>query len=536
MDENQVITEPCADVGGRTKLRRLSQVRPLGDIQENSYGIATASDASERVAVEKRAPDAASSDRAPTSVRSSSKDNFIVDGLEQLRNCTGAGVVTTPSTTSSSVSVCGESAAQCVRASASEGAVQAAASTAGAISSPLADKRDASGVSAADAGHLSASMTGSPLATVALAPATSPATDTNPFPIPPSGAASTASSKRPAWTDHDESGALWKRTGTWKLAPTPFYNRETALNSALSETQSTSATPIRPSNAGLVGHDTHATTVSGRAPAQRSPPQRNTASPPVAPPPQHISSGRISVRPPSTAMTWSASAEMNTSAAIRAFEEYRASVAAQLDAAERLVERYKSENEQLRTQLSSDAEPAKLRQRLEELERERAEQQVRYLELENRALQLEAELARESVTLERERAQLAQLENDAAPAAALFQLCAGATQVKPIRVRYESTETTPEGNAKNGVASSGEQSRPQAVWLNGYQVLLENSQSQRRALFQLVLDDSGDIEYTPLELRLGDAATEAPDFLHETIYFPRNELPLFWQRLVSTLF
>lgn len=524
-------------------------MRPLGDIQENSYGIATESDASERVAVEKRAPDAASSDRAPTSVRSTSKDNFVVDGLEQLLNCAGAGVVTTPSTTGSSASVCGESAAQRVRTSASGGAVQATASTAGAISSPLADKRDESGVSAAGAGHLSALMAGSPLATVALAPETSPATDTNPFPIPPSGAASTASSKRPEWTDHDESahsgngqgrGSLRQpRSTTGKRLSSgarTVRGRMHRRSSALSETQSTSATPIRPPNAGLVGHDTQATTVSGRAPVQRSTPQRNTASSPVAPPPQHISSGRISVRPPSTAMTWSASAEMNTSAAIRAFEEYRASVAAQLDAAERLVERYKSENEQLRTQLSSDAEPAKLRQRLEELERERAEQQVRYLELENRALQLEAELARERVTLERERAQLAQLENDAAPAAALFQLCAGATQVKPIRVRYESTETTPEDNAKNGVTSSGKQSRPQAVWLNGYQVLLENSQLQRRALFQLVLDDSGDIEYTPLELRLGDAANEAPDFLHETIYFPRNELPLFWQRLVSTLF
>lgn len=179
---------------------------------------------------------------------------------------------------------------------------------------------------------------------------------------------------------------------------------------------------------------------------------------------------------------------------------------------------------------------AKLRQRVDDLERTRTDQQLRYLELQKHAIQLEADLARERLALERERSQLAQLENDAAPAAALFQLCSGATQVKPIRVRYESTGTTPETEAKLPGNTPSTANRPQAIWLNGYQILLENSALQRRALFQLVLDDSGDVEYTPLELMLGDAATDAPDFLQETIYFPRNELPLFWLRLVGVLF
>jgi hypothetical protein len=240
-------------------------------------------------------------------------------------------------------------------------------------------------------------------------------------------------------------------------------------------------------------------------------------------------------RLPATTFPWNANGTIQAAEATRAFEEYRASVAVQLDAAERLVERYKSENEQLRQQLDH-AEVAKLRQRVDDLERTRTDQQLRYLELQKHAIQLEADLARERLALERERSQLAQLENDAAPAAALFQLCSGATQVKPIRVRYESTGTTPETEAKLPGNTPSTANRPQAIWLNGYQILLENSALQRRALFQLVLDDSGDVEYTPLELMLGDAATDAPDFLQETIYFPRNELPLFWLRLVGVLF
>jgi hypothetical protein len=306
-------------------------------------------------------------------------------------------------------------------------------------------------------------------------------------------------------------------------------------HSLASETQSTVLTPTRTASAERHRDEEGAHMVSGLAPSQdylsKQPVSQTTAAPT-----QNMTSARNSLRPPMTAMTWSAGVEMNTSAAIRAFEEYRASVSAQLDAAERLVERYKVENEQLRAQLNS-AEPAKLRRRLEELERDHAEQQVRSLELENRALQLEAELARERVVLERERLQLSQLENDAAPAAALFQLCSGASHVKPIRVRYESNdEASAAQKSADQVTTPGERVRPQALWLTGYQVLLENSQSQRRALFQLVLDDAGDIEYTPLDLQLGDAATEAPDFLQETIYFPKHELPLFWLRLVSALF
>jgi hypothetical protein len=556
MSENQVIDEVSADLETRSKSRRLSQTHPLGDIQESSYGVSAEPGAIEGPVRAKPRRDAACADDAPASARSSSKESVGAKLPEQVVDHGAAA----QSTTGSSISMSGESMARRLRDSAASEAAQPPTAVAREPVTrrlSLYEDSGASGMSAQQPTVSAIPTTCALVTTVRAAsfasetnaqPLPSPGSGSNPLSLHPSGAASAASSKRPEWSEHDESPHSENEQGkaSFRQARSTTGKRLSSgvrttrgrmhrRHSLASETQSTVLTPTRTASAERHRDEEGAHMVSGLAPSQdylsKQPVSQTTAAPT-----QNMTSARNSLRPPMTAMTWSAGVEMNTSAAIRAFEEYRASVSAQLDAAERLVERYKVENEQLRAQLNS-AEPAKLRRRLEELERDHAEQQVRSLELENRALQLEAELARERVVLERERLQLSQLENDAAPAAALFQLCSGASHVKPIRVRYESNdEASAAQKSADQVTTPGERVRPQALWLTGYQVLLENSQSQRRALFQLVLDDAGDIEYTPLDLQLGDAATEAPDFLQETIYFPKHELPLFWLRLVSALF